>query len=359
MNPLREVGQFGQSLWLDNLSRTILKEGTLKRMIEEDGISGLTSNPSIFHKAVSESPYYRDQLATLKASTPDVEARYEALAIPDIQAACDLMRPVFDKTNGDDGYVSLEVSPKLAADEAGTVAAALRLKKAVGRDNLLIKVPATPQGVRAVEHLIGQGVSVNVTLMFSLHHEMEVAQAYIRGLKKFAAAGGDVRKIKSVASIFLSRVDTLVDKKLDQIGSPEALALRGKSAVAMCKLAYQRFKDLFHGHAFAELAAQGGRPQYPLWASTGTKNPAYSDVLYVEPLIGPQTVNTVPDATIVAFRDHGKAASTLEQGVEDAKQHYLALERLGIDMNSLGEQLQEEGVKLFDEAYSKLLQLVS
>ena len=359
MNPLREASQLGQSLWLDNLSRTLLKEGTLKRLIEEDGISGVTSNPSIFHKAVSESPYYRDELAALKTSKPDAEARYEALVIPDIQAACDLLRPVYDKTGGDDGYVSLEVSPKLAANEVGTVQAALRLKQAVARDNLLIKVPATPQGLRAFEHLIGQGVSVNVTLMFSLHHEMEVAQAYIRGLKKWVTGGGDPRKVKSVASIFLSRVDTLVDKKLEQKGTPEALAMRGKNGVALAKLAYQRYKDLFHGHAFAELAAKGARPQYPLWASTGTKNPIYSDVMYVEPLIGPQTVNTLPDATIAMFREHGKATATLEQNVEEAMQHYLALERIGIDMNVIGEQLQEEGVKLFDEAYGKLLQLVA
>lgn len=359
MNPLREAGRLGQSLWLDNLSRTLLKEGTLKRLIEEDGISGVTSNPSIFHKAVSESPYYRDELAQLKTRVPDPEARYEALAIPDIQAACDLMRPVYDKTGGDDGYVSLEVSPKLSANEAGTVAAALRLKQAVGRDNLLIKVPSTSQGIRAIEQLIGQGVSVNVTLMFSLHHEIEVAQAYIRGLKQFVAGGGDARKVKSVASIFLSRVDSLVDKKLEQLGTPEALALRGKNGVALAKLAYQRYQDLFNGPVFAELAAQGARRQYPLWASTGTKNPAYSDVMYVEPLIGPQSINTLPDATLAAFRDHGKAAATLELGVAEAKQHYLALERLGIDMNTLGEQLQEEGVKLFDEAYGKLLQLVA
>lgn len=359
MNPLREAGRLGQSLWLDNLSRTLLKEGILKRLIDEDGISGVTSNPSIFHKAVSESPYYRDELAALKASTPDVEARYEALAIPDIQAACDLLRPVYDKTGGDDGYVSLEVSPKLAADEAGTVNAALRLKQAVARDNLLIKVPATSQGLRAIEHLTGQGVSVNVTLMFSLHHEIEVAQAYIRGLKKWVASGGDARKVKSVASIFLSRVDSLVDKKLEQIGTPQALALRGKNGVALAKLAYQRYKDFFHGHAFAELAAKGARPQYPLWASTGTKNPVYSDIMYVEPLIGPQTINTLPDATIAMFRDHGKAAATLEQNVEEAMQHYLALERIGIDMNVIGEQLQEEGVKLFAEAFDKLLQQVA
>ena len=359
MSVLNEVACLGQSIWLDNLSRTLLKEGGLQRLIEEDGISGVTSNPSIFQKAFAESPYYADDVARLKAGSLDAEQRYETLVIPDVQAACDLLRSVYDRTHGDDGYVSLEVSPKLAHDEAGTIAAALRLSQAVARDNLLIKVPATPAGVAACEKLVARGISVNITLMFSLHHQTEVAQAYIRGLHQWVNGGGDPRKVKAVASIFLSRVDSLVDKQLDAIGSPQALALRGKTAVSMARLAYQRYKELFHGGAFASLARVGCRPQYPLWASTGTKNPSYIDVLYVEPLIGPESINTVPDATIAAFRDHGKAALTLGQDVDLAMAQLLTLGEIGVDMHAVGEQLQVEGVKLFDEAFAKLLEQVA
>lgn len=359
MSTLSEIRQFGQRIWLDNLSRTLLNEGGLKRLVEQDGLAGVTSNPSIFYKAVSDSPYYREDLARLKASSQTPERRYEALVIPDIQAACDLLRPTFDASNGDDGYVSLEASPRLAYDEESTVAEARRLAALVSRDNVLIKVPATPEGVRAFERLIGQGLNINVTLMFSLQHYEAIAQAYIRGARRWVESGGNPRKLKSVASLFLSRVDTLVDKKLEGTGTEAALALRGKAGVATAKLAYRRYREIFHGAAFADLAAAGVRPQHPLWASTGTKNPQYSDVLYVEPLIGPETVNTMPDATLAAFRDHGRVGATLEQGVGDAEAHYRALEQAGIDMRAVGEQLQAEGVKLFDDAFTKLLGLVA
>jgi len=359
MNPLREVKRLGQSLWLDNLSRVLLREGGLQRLIEDDGLCGVTSNPSIFHQAVSAGTHYRDDLARLKAGDLDAEQRYESLVIPDIQAACDLLRPTYDASRGDDGYVSLEVSPRLAYDEEATVQAALRLRQAVRRDNLLIKVPATPPGVRAFERLIAQGVNINVTLMFSLHHVLQVVQAYIRGLHRWREHGGDPRAIKAVASLFLSRVDTLVDQQLKARGGAEALVLRGRTGVALAKLAYQRYRDLFHGPAFAELAVTGVRPQYLLWGSTGTKNPNYSDVLYVEPLIGPATINTLPDTTLAAFRDHGKAALTLEQDVEQAQAHFLALEKIGIDLHAVGETLQAEGVRLFEVAYQQLLELVS
>ena len=358
MNALSDTAQLGQSLWLDNLSRTLLHEGGLQRLIKQDGISGITSNPSIFHKAISESPYYREDLAKFKTTDTSAEQRYEALVIPDIQTACDLLRPIYDRSAGDDGYVSLEVSPQLAYDEEGTVRAGLRLYKTVNKENVLIKIPATPQGVRAFERLIGLGINVNVTLMFSLHHELQVAQAYIHGLRNWVKSGGNARKIKAVASIFLSRVDSLVDKQLDAIGSPQALALRGKTAVSMAKLAYQRYMELFHRAAFADLAKIGARPQYLLWASTGTKNPQYSDLLYVEPLIGKETVNTMPDSVINAMRDHGKASATLTHDIETAQAHLLALEHIGIDLHAAGEQLQVEGVKLFEEAYTKLLALM-
>lgn len=359
MNPLVELRRLGQSIWLDSLSRTLLQEGGLKRLIQEDGISGVTSNPNIFHKAVSESPYYRGDLAALQATPAGVERRYEALVVPDIQAACDLLRPLFDQSGGDDGYVSLEVSPKLAYDADATVREAVRLSGLVARENLLIKVPGTEPGLQALERLIAQGVSVNVTLLFSIRHGVEAAQAYMRGLRHWLQAGGDPRKIKSVASLFLSRVDTLVDKRLEALGSERALGLRGKSAVALAKLAYQRYRELFYNAAFAEMAAAGARPQYLLWASTGTKNPGYSDTLYVEPLIGPETINTLPEATLAAFRAHGRALPTLETGVAEAEAHFLALAQLGIDMHAVGEQLQQEGVRLFDEAYDQLLKRVA
>lgn len=354
-NPLVKAKRFGQSLWLDNLSRTLLHEGGLKRYVEEDGISGVTSNPAIFQKAIAESPYYKDDLARLRQTGLSLEARFEALAVPDVQAACDLLRPVWEDTHGDDGYVSLEVSPTLAYDEENTVSAGKRLHATVNRPNVLIKVPATPQGILAFETLTAYGISVNVTLIFSLHHYMQVAEAYIRGLKRWIGGGGDPRRVKSVASIFLSRVDTLVDKKLDALGTPQALNLRGKSAVAMCKLAYQRYLELFHGPLFAELKAKGARPQNPLWASTGTKNPAYSDVMYVEPLIGPETVNTLPDATIALFRDHGKATASIDNDIEQTRHDYLALEQIGINMRDVGDELQRDGVRLFQEAFDKLL----
>ncbi len=354
-NPLTEIKKFGQSLWLDNLSRTLLLEGGLKRYIEQDGVTGVTSNPAIFQKAIADSPHYKEELSRLRAGGLNLEQRFETLAVADVQSACDILRPVWERTQGDDGYVSLEVSPSLAADEVNTVAAGKRLYAAVNRPNVLIKVPATPQGILAFESLIAQGISVNVTLIFSLHHYMQVAEAYIRGLKRWVKTGGDARQIKSVASVFLSRVDTLVDKKLEALDTEAALQLRGKSAVAMAKLAYQRYHELFHGALFADLAARGARRQYPLWASTGTKNPAYSDVLYLETLIGPETVNTVPDATLALFRDHGKARATLQENISQAQQEYLALEQMGINMRDVGDDLQVEGVQLFQQAFDKLL----
>ncbi len=358
MNPLLAIKSYGQQIWLDNLSRTLLREGGLKRWVTEDGINGVTSNPSIFHKAVSESPYYKDDLARLKTSSDSAEARYEALVIPDVREACDILHAAYQESDGDAGYVSLEVSPHLASDEEGTVAAAHRLRAEVGKENVLIKVPSTPASIRAFERLTAEGVNVNVTLLFSVRHEEAVAQAYIRGARRWVEGGGDPRSLKSVASIFLSRVDTLVDKKLESIGSDEALALRGKSAVSMSKLAYQRYRELFHGPAFVGLAKLGVRPQYPLWASTGTKNPAYRDVLYVETLIGAETVNTVPDATLAAFRDHGAVDRTVDINTGEAQAHIDALAKLGISLDELGEQLQIEGVNLFVDAFDKLLTLM-
>ncbi|QTQ37752.1 transaldolase [Aromatoleum petrolei] len=358
MNPLLQVRAQGQQVWLDNLSRTLLNEGQLAQMIADDGVDGVTTNPAIFHKAIAGGRYYEDDLAALKQQPLGAEARYEGLVIPDVQRACDMLRPSWERSGGNAGYVSLEVSPALAHDAAGTLAAGLRLNQAVARDNLLIKVPATAAGLDAIELLIGRGVSVNVTLMFSLAHVDTVADAYVQGLQRLRQAGGDVSKVMSVASLFLSRVDTLIDKQLDELGG-DALALRGKTAVAMAKLAYQRYQERFHGAAFAELRAAGARPQYMLWASTGTKNPAYSDLLYVEPLIGPETVNTLPDATLGALRDHGKVAATLAQDVGTARSAFDALNDLGIDMTAAGEGLQREGLAQFEDAFAQLLQLTA
>jgi transaldolase len=358
-NPLIAVKALGQHLWLDNLSRTHLAEGILGRLIADDGIDGVTSNPAIFHKAITGSPHYQADLQRLRASGIAPEARVEALVIPDVQAACDLLRPAHAASAGDAGYVSLEVAPALAHDAPATVAAAQRLAAAVGRDNLLIKVPATPAGLIAFEQLTALGLRVNVTLIFSLAQHAAVCDAYVRGALAWVGRGGDARRLRAVTSVFLSRVDTLVDRRLEALGTPAARALAGKSGVALAKRCYQQYLDRFHGPAFAGLAAAGVRPATPLWASTGTKNPAYSDVLYVEPLIGPETINTLPDATLAAFRDHGRVAPTLTEGMDAARAHIQALAALGIDLDDVGETLQVEGVRLFADAYDQLLAAVA
>ncbi len=356
MNPLQQIRDHGQQIWLDNLSRSLLNEGSLKNMIEADGVSGITTNPSIFHKAIAGGRYYEDDLAALKTRPLTAEQRYEQLVIPDVQRACDLLKARYEKSNGSEGYVSLEVSPALAHDAEGTVTAGKRLKAAVDRDNVLIKVPATTAGLRAITGLISAGVSVNVTLMFSLEHVHSVAEAYVEGLRNRLAAGADVTRVFSVASLFLSRVDTLIDAQLTAQGG-EAETLRGKSAVAMAKLAYRAYCERFHGPAFSELRQRGAKPQYMLWASTGTKNPDYSDLLYVEPLIGPETVNTLPDGTLAALLYHGRIAATLENDVDAARQHYALLDKAGIDMQAAGEQLQQDGLRQFEIAFSELLKL--
>lgn len=357
MNPLLEIRRHGQQIWLDNLSRTLINDGHLERLIS-DGVTGITTNPAIFNKAISDGRYYEDDLVALRAGPDAAEARYEQLVIADVQRACDLLRPVHERMNGRGGHVSLEVSPALAHDADGTIAAGQRLAQAVARPNLLIKVPATSAGLDALSGLIAQGISVNVTLMFSLAHVDAVAQAYSRGLESWLTAGGDPARIMSVASLFLSRVDTLVDAQLDALGSERALALRGRTAVAMARLAYQRNRAHFQGEAFASLRTRGALPQYLLWASTGTKNPAYSDLLYVEPLIGPDTVNTLPDATFAALRDHGQVALTLEDGLEAAQHQFDALAELGLDLTAIGERLQRDGLAQFDDAFASLLRRV-
>lgn len=359
-NPLIELHALGQRIWLDNLSRTLLKEGGLQRLITDDALAGITSNPTIFFKAISESPYYREDLERLKRDaslTP--EQRYERLAVRDIQDACDLLHPLYVRSMGEDGYVSLEVSPSLAYDAEGTIESGLRLKAEVNRANLFIKVPATKPGLKAIEQLIGQGCSVNVTLMFSLDHVRDVSKAYMQGIEQWLGrSGADPRPVRSVASLFLSRVDTLVDKRLETLGG-DALELRGRAGVSLAKLAYQENRKVFGGPLFAPLAAKGARPQRMLWASTGTKNPAYSDVMYVESLIGPDTINTLPDATLEAFRDHGRPAATLETDVDKAREVFAELGKRGILMGEVGEELQAEGVASFQKSFDDLMALMS
>lgn len=356
MNAAQHATTLGQSLWLDNLSRSLIRDGALAGLIAESGVSGVTSNPSIFQNALATSPYYADDLARLKAGGLDAEQRYEALVIPDIQDACDLLLPIYEASGGNDGYVSLEVAPRWAYDAARTVSEAQRLSARVDRRNLLVKVPGTPEGVRAFEALTVLGINVNVTLLFSIAQTRAVFDAYLRGLTARAAAGADVRRSKAVASLFLSRVDTLVDTQLAAIGTDEALSLRGKAAVAMAKTAYQAYLQTFQGEPFAALAQQGATPQYLLWASTGVKNPDYPDLLYVEPLIGRETINTLPDKTLAALVDHGKAALTLEAGTDEAAAQLAALAHLGVSLDAVGERLQVDGVNSFEASFTKLLE---
>ncbi len=350
---LKELQKEGQSIWLDYIRRSLLTSGELKRLVEEDGLRGVTSNPAIFEKAIDGSADYDDALRSLLAreAHSGADALYEALAIEDIRMAADGLRPVYDQTDSADGYVSLEVSPRLAHDTAGTIAEARRLWKALGRPNLMIKVPATPEGIPAIETLIAEGINVNITLMFSLAHYEAVAGAYIRGLEKCR----DPRRVASVASFFISRVDTAVDRALEAINTPQALELRGKIAIANAKVVYRRFRAIFDGMAFAGLRERGARLQRPLWASTGTKNPAYSDVLYMEELIGADTVNTVPPNTLNAFRDHGRTRPSLQEGLDAADAALLRLKDLGIDLNAIAEKLQAEGVAAFADSFEKLM----
>jgi transaldolase/glucose-6-phosphate isomerase len=357
-NPLVEMLDYGQSIWYDNIRRSLLTSGELARMIEEDGLRGITSNPAIFEKAITGSTDYVDAIRELRGKSLDAKSLFEQLAIKDIQDAADTLRPLYDESDRKDGYVSLEVAPTLANDTAGTVAEALWLWSAVDRENLMIKVPATPAGIPAVRSLIGRGINVNVTLLFSQAAYERVAEAHIAGLEEFARDGGDVSGVASVASFFISRIDSAIDAQLAD--RPEKLArhLQGKAAIANAKLTYQRFKTIFSGPRWDELEAQGARRQRLLWASTGTKNPAYRDVLYVEELIGADTVNTMPPSTYDAFRDHGRVRSTLEENLEEARDTIDSLAALGIDLEQTTDKLLDDGVRLFAEAFDTLLAAV-
>jgi transaldolase/glucose-6-phosphate isomerase len=368
MNPLKLLNELGQSVWLDYIRRGLITSGELQRLVQVDGLSGVTSNPSIFEKAITGSADYTDVLEVLQQRKDlDPMALYEQLAIRDIQDAADILKPVYDKANRRDGYVSLEVSPYLAHDTQATVGEARRLWQAVRRENLMIKVPATPEGIPAIEQLISEGINVNITLIFGMDTYESVAVAYIAGLEKLAAHNGDVGKIASVASFFVSRIDTAIDtiitvrlKTAKNTGSEEALlrSIMGKVAIANAKLAYQRYKEIFQEGRWRVLADRGGQTQRVLWASTSTKNPNYRDVMYVEELIGRDTVNTIPPSTLEAFRDHGDPRASLEEDIEAAHDTMETLEQLGISMKGVTDNLLKDGVRLFAEAFDKLLNAV-
>jgi transaldolase/glucose-6-phosphate isomerase len=356
-NPLKQLSDLGQSLWYDNIERSMVTEGKLARLIAEDYIVGVTSNPTIFQKAIAGSDLYDAQIQEEVTQNPTMSAKelFEVLAIEDIQGAADILQPVYERTNGVDGYISLEVSPFLANDTDGTIAEAKRLFETVGRPNLMIKIPATAAGLPAITEVIGSGINVNVTMMFSLQNYMDVANAYIAGLEKLDTAGGDLTMVASVASFFVSRVDTLLDKLLEETGKPEAKALQGKMAIANAKAAYKAFKEIFGSERFQKLAEKGAQVQRVLWASTSTKNPNYRDVIYAEELVGPATVDTAPPATIEALKDHGQIRPSLEEGLAEAPAILERLKEFNIDYDAAMDKLQVDGVEAFAKSFMDLL----
>lgn len=353
MNPLRQLQAQGQAAWLDYIRRDILLDGSLHRLVEDDGVSGVTSNPAIFQKAIGESELYDSAIQNYLSVEPEgsVEDLYEALVVEDIRLAADILTSVFESTSGRDGFVSLEVSPHLARDAEGTLAEARHLWQRVGRPNLMIKVPATAECVPAIEGLLAEGINVNVTLMFSMDHYEAVAGAYLRGLERCESPD----RLASVASFFVSRVDTKVDEILENLGSEAAAQLMGKIAIANSKLTYARYQELFEGASFEAMRSRGAVPQRVLWASTSTKNPAYRDVIYVEELVGPNTVNTIPPETLEAFRDHGKVGPTLLEDWSGARRELDELASLGVDLAIATEELQREGLEKFAMPFDSLL----
>jgi transaldolase len=352
-SPLHKVSRLGQAIWIDFLSRDLLETGELERLMRDDAVSGVTSNPTIFQKAMSEGSRYDEQLRELIRHERDPKEIFIQLAARDVGRACDLMRSVWDGGAGQRGYVSIEVDPTLAEETEPTRAEAMRLHELIDRPNLYVKIPGTKAGLPAIEDMIAAGRSINVTLIFSLERHREVMEAYVRGLERLVEDGGDPAPVGSVASYFVSRVDTEADKRLDALGGREEL--KGKLAVANAKLAYQQWKEVFAGKRWQALEAKGASKQWCLWASTSTKNPAYSDVLYVETLIGPHTVNTMPEETIVAFQDHGRVALTLEEGVDEARGVFESLAEAGVDYEDVTDTLEREGVQKFSDSFAELL----
>ena len=364
-NPLKELGTLGQSIWLDYIRKDLMTSGRLRHLIEEDGLRGMTSNPSIFEKAIADGHIYDEDIRALALKGQSTAVIYESLSQRDVESAADQFRPLYDRTDGQDGYVSLEVNPHLAHDSQGTMQEARRLWAALSRPNVLIKVPATGDGLAAIRQLIGEGISVNVTLLFGLPRYRQVAEAYIAGLEARAAQGKPLKHVASVASFFVSRIDALVDplleKRIAQAGNKAELAKRasGQVAIASAKMAYQIYKEIFGGDRFKKLAAQGACVQRLLWASTSTKNPDYSDVKYVEALIGPDTVNTAPMETLDAYRDHGEPKPRLEQDAKEASRVLEQLPELGISIDQATRQLEDEGVDKFIKPFDKLMETLA
>jgi transaldolase len=366
-NPLKDLLKFGQSVWLDYIRRDLLTSGELKRFIEEDGLRGMTSNPTIFEKAITGGKLYDDLLNSLQSRTDlDAKGRYEILAIRDIQDAADILRPVYDSSKRRDGYVSLEVSPYLARDTKGSLEEARRLWKAVGRENVMIKIPGTAEGLPAIQQALSEGININVTLLFAQEVYVKVAEAYIAGLEQFAKNGGDVSRMASVASFFISRIDSAVDAIIetklkaskDAREQEQLKSIQGKVAIANGKQTYEKYQEIFSTDRWKKLAAKGAQTQRVLWASTSTKNPAYRDVLYVEELIGPDTVDTIPPATFDAFRDHGKLRQSLTEDLASAHKTMETAPKVGISMKEVTDKLTDDGVRLFSEAFDKLLAAV-
>ena len=360
-NPLLKLSPFGQSIWLDYIRRQMIDAGELKKLIDDDGLKGVTSNPAIFQKAIAGSTDYDEAIRSLAQAGKSVEAIYQVLTVEDVQRAADLFRPLYDRLAGQDGFVSLEVNPHLAHDTQGTVAEARHLWQALARPNVLIKVPATKAGLPAIRQLISEGINVNVTLLFGLPRYREVAEAYIAGLEDRAAAGQPLGRVASVASFFLSRIDVLLDPQLEKLaaaGGQKAQTARdliGQVAIASAKQAYTIYQEIFGSARFQKLAAQEARPQRLLWASTSTKNPAYPDLKYVEPLIGADTVNTLPPETLAAYRDHGDPAARLTEGVDQAAGNLAGLAELGLDLDQATQQLEDEGVEKFNQPFDSLM----
>ena len=351
MTKLHEIAGMGQSIWYDNIRRALLDSGEMESLIDQ-GVTGVTSNPSIFEKAIAGSTDYDEALSRLVEEGKSVEEIYESLAIEDIQRTADLLSPIYERTEGLDGYISLEVSPTLAHDTIGSIEEAQRLYRQLDRPNVMIKVPATQAGIPAIEALIGEGINVNVTLTFSLSNYEAVAEAYIKGLESRVKRDGDLRKVASVASFFISRVDSAADRELEAINET---GLLGKIAIANAKVAYSRFQEIFSGERWERLAQAGARVQRPLWASTGTKNPLYPDTLYVDALIGARTVNTIPPSTMQAFLDHGAVSRTLDKDLDHAEAQLQRLAEVGVELDALTEKLQDDGVEAFANAFEALL----
>jgi transaldolase len=349
---LHELGEHGQSVWLDYLSRDILDDGKLAEMMDRDAVVGVTSNPTIFQKALASGDAYDEQLKALLDTDDDPKEIFLALSAEDVKGGLELLRPIYDVSGGEDGYVSWEVDPEIAYDRERTYEEAKRLHEWIDEPNLYVKIPATTPGVGAIEDSVAAGRNINVTLIFALQRHEEVMEAYLRGLERFAADGGDLSTVRSVASFFVSRVDTEADKRLEETDGRSDL--KGKLAIANAKLAYQNYKRMFSGERWDRLAKKGAHPQRCLWASTSTKNPAYRDVMYVEELIGPQTINTMPEETIRAFQDHGRVADTLEQGLDEAKRIFDDLREAGIDYDDVSNTLEREGVQKFIDSFVEL-----